>query len=221
LKPFLSHEENEEEGIVDAVLFQQSDIVVWDGEPIDDTMIWDDEEENVVDGMGDTVPFDINIETILDRPCGEKSFLDEAMLDHDATPPFGDCMISSSEPIGFDEGSVLIAETQSYLEIVMHNNVSGTHGLREEPLVMILCKENLELQVLDERYDVEGFEYALVLNCGDHDLFLLESPVRDQGSTTKEIVEHIPCGLARKEVNAPMDWVDKYMKDMGTLWDTS
>jgi hypothetical protein len=40
-------------------------------------------------------------------------FLDEAMLDHDTIPPFRDCMVSSSEPIGFDEGSVIIVEKKT------------------------------------------------------------------------------------------------------------
>jgi hypothetical protein len=40
--------------------------------------------------MGDTCIFDVNLETIFDRHCGENSFLDEAVLDYDATPAFGD-----------------------------------------------------------------------------------------------------------------------------------
>jgi hypothetical protein len=56
--------------------------------------------------MGGTSLFYVNLETIFDRPCGEKSFLDEAVLDHDAIPPFRDCMISSSEIIGFDKDSM-------------------------------------------------------------------------------------------------------------------
>jgi hypothetical protein len=86
--------------------------VVLDEEPIYDMVIWDEEEANVIDGMGDTSLFDVNLETIFDRPCGEKSFLDEVVLDHDATPPFGDCMVSSSEPIGFHEGSVFIVKNK-------------------------------------------------------------------------------------------------------------
>jgi hypothetical protein len=81
--------------------------VVWDEEPTDYTMILDEEEVNIVDGMGGTSLFDVNLETIYDRHCGEKIFLDEAVLYHDSTMPFGDCMVSSSEPIGFYEGSVL------------------------------------------------------------------------------------------------------------------
>jgi hypothetical protein len=53
-----------------------------------------EEEVNGVDGMGDTRLFYVNLETIFDRPSGEKSFLDEVALDHDANPPFGYCMVS-------------------------------------------------------------------------------------------------------------------------------
>jgi hypothetical protein len=34
----------------------------------------------------------------------------------------------------------------------------------------------------------------------------------------KEMVEHLPCGPACEESYASMDWVDKYMMDMDTLW---
>jgi hypothetical protein len=36
----------------------------------------------------------------------------------------------------------------------------------------------------------------------------------------KEMVEHLPCGPAREEAYASMDWVDRYMMDMDTLWGT-
>jgi hypothetical protein len=96
---------DKEEDSVDKVLFQQSDCVVWDEEPIDDTVILNEEEpingtviqdeqdKIFFDGMGDTSLFDFNLETIFDMPCGEKSFIDEAVLDHDVIPPFGDCMV--------------------------------------------------------------------------------------------------------------------------------
>jgi hypothetical protein len=60
--------------------------------------------------MGDASLFDVNLENIFDRPWKENTLLDEAVLDHDAIPPFGDCMVSSSEPISFDEGSVLTVD---------------------------------------------------------------------------------------------------------------
>jgi hypothetical protein len=96
--------DKEEDG-TDTDLFQQSDSVVWDEEPINGTMIWDKEEAKVADGMGDISIFDVNLETIFDRLCEEKSFLDETVLDHDAIPHFGYSMVSSSEPIGLVEGS--------------------------------------------------------------------------------------------------------------------
>jgi hypothetical protein len=71
--------------------------------------------------------------------------------------------------------------------------------------------------VLEERYDAEGFDVAPVLHCGDHEPFLLESPLKAQRLVTKEITEHIPCGPTNKEVYASMDWVDRYMTDMDTL----
>jgi hypothetical protein len=116
--------------------------------------------------------------------------------------------------------SSLTTETPSSLAAMTHEGVSGTHDLREEPFVMIPHEEHSELQVLEERYDTEGFDHALVLHCGDHEPLMLESPLKAQGLATKEIVEHIPCGPGRKEVYASMDWVDMYMTDMGMLWDT-
>jgi hypothetical protein len=75
-------------------------------------------------------------------------------------------------------------------------------------------------RVLEERFDTEGFDHAPILHCGDHELLLLEIPLKAQGLATEEVVEHIPCGLAHKEVYASIDWVDRYMTDLGTLWDT-
>jgi hypothetical protein len=89
--------------------------------------------------------------------------------------------------------SSLTVETPSSLAVMTHEGMSGTHGLREEPLVIIPYDEHSELQVLEERYDTEGFDYDLVLQCGDHELFSLESPPKAQGLATEEIVEHIPC----------------------------
>jgi hypothetical protein len=105
---------NKEEDSIDTVLFQHNDIGIWDEEePINDTMIWDEEEANVVGGMGDTSLYDVNLKTIFDRPCGEKIFLDEVVLYHNVIPPFGDCMVLSSNPIGFDEGSVLTVDNKT------------------------------------------------------------------------------------------------------------
>jgi hypothetical protein len=56
--------------------------------------------------------------------------------------------------------------------------MSGTHDLREEPLVTILPEMHSELQVLEERYNAKGSDYALVLQCGDHEPFILDSPLK-------------------------------------------
>jgi hypothetical protein len=56
--------------------------------------------------------------------------------------------------------SSLTTKTPSSLAIVTHEGVSGTHDLREEPFVTIPHEEHSELQVLEERYDTEGFDYA-------------------------------------------------------------
>jgi hypothetical protein len=72
--------------------------------------------------MGETSRFYVNLEGIFERSCGEKSFLDEALVDHDAIPPFGDCMVSSSDPITFYDGIFYTMEK--------NNKINGgtTHG---------------------------------------------------------------------------------------------
>jgi hypothetical protein len=44
--------------------------------------------------------------------------------------------------------------------------------------------------------------------------------IRGSELRCKEIVEHIPCGPGRKEIYPYLDWVDRYMTYMDTLWDT-
>jgi hypothetical protein len=116
--------------------------------------------------------------------------------------------------------SLTVAKTPSSLAIVTHEGMSGTHDSREEPLVTIPHKEHLELQVLEERFDANGFDHAHILHCGDHEPLLLEIPLKAQGLATEEIFERISCGPSHKEVYASMDWVDRYMTDMDMLWDT-
>jgi hypothetical protein len=103
------------------------------------------------------------------------------------------------------------AETSSSLAVVTHESVSGTHDLREEPLVTILHEKHSELQVYEECFDTEGFDCAPVLHCKDHESFLL-----DQRLATKEVVEQIPCGPANKEVYAPVDWGIEYRAVVNT-----
>jgi hypothetical protein len=141
--------------------------VVWDEEePINGTVIWDEEEANFVDGMGDTSLFDVNLETIFDRPCGEKSFLDEAVLDHDAIPPFGDCMVSSSEPIGFHEGSVLTVDNKTKIQWwdnpchydEYEERPSTVQGLKDQ----LLVSEEIIVQVLTRANDTQRYIEDLI-----------------------------------------------------------
>jgi hypothetical protein len=71
------------------------------------------------------------------------------------------------------------------------------------------------LQVLEESLDC-----TLIWHCGGEEPFLLESSLEGKSLATKEMVEHLPCGPAREEAYASMDWVDRYMMDMDTLWGT-
>jgi hypothetical protein len=57
----------------------------------------------------------------------------------------------------------------------------------------------------------------LVLRCGDHEPLLSESPLKAQGLVVEDILKHIPWVPASEEVYASMDWVDKYMTNMGIL----
>jgi hypothetical protein len=106
---------------------------------------------------------------------------------------------------------LITTKTPSSLTAVTHEAVSGTHNLREEPLATIPHEEHSDLQVLEERFDTEGFDHAPVLHCRDHESFLVA-----QGLATKEVVEKIPCGPTNKEV-APVDWGIEYR----TVVDTS
>jgi hypothetical protein len=69
-------------------------------------------------------------------------------------------------PVEFGNSSSLTTKTPSSLEVVTHEGMSGTHDLREEPLVTIFHEEHSELQVLEERYDAKGFDYAHVFIVG-------------------------------------------------------
>jgi len=105
----------------------------------------------------------------------------------------------------------------SSLIVVTHEGVSGTHDLREEPIVTIPHEDYSELKVLEERSDAEGFDHALIFHCRP---LMLESPLKSQGLAIEEIVKHITCGPTHKEVYASMDWVDRYMTYMGMHWGT-
>ena len=61
--------------------------------------------------------------------------------------------------------------------VEIHEGMSGTHGLRENPLMVILHEEDIELPVLRESLDREICDHALVLQYGDPELLLLEKPL--------------------------------------------
>jgi hypothetical protein len=107
--------------------------------------------------------------------------------------------------------SPLMAETPSDLAAMIQANVSVTHDMREEPLVTSSNEESSKLLVLKRSHDSKSLDYVL----RDHEPSLWESTLEAQ-----EIVEHLPYGPAREEVYVSMDWVDKYMTSMDTLWDT-
>jgi hypothetical protein len=83
--------------------------------------------------------------------------------------------------------------------------------MREEPLMMSLDEEHSEFPVLRRSHDSRSLDCALK----DHRPFILDNTLEAQ-----EIVEHLPSRPTRKEVYVSMDWVDRYMTSMDTLWDT-
>jgi hypothetical protein len=59
--------------------------------------------------------------------------------------------------------------------------------------------------VLEESFDIEGPDHALVLNCVDHEKILLERPLKAQGLAMEDIIELTSCRSCHKEVYASMD----------------
>jgi hypothetical protein len=109
---------------------------------------------------------------------------------------------------------------QSSMAVRTHEDVSGTYGLMEELLVMVERKDHSDLHGLDEMYDLETFDYTHGLYLGDHDPFLLGSPLTAQVITIDGRVEHIPCGTAIREVCAPTYCGNGYIEVMHTsVWD--
>jgi hypothetical protein len=76
-------------------------------------------------------------------------------------------------------------------------------------------EENFKLQVLEE-----SLNCALSWHCRDQGPFLLEISLEVLILVAKEIVEHILGGPSREEIYPYLDWVDRYMTYMDTLWDT-
>jgi hypothetical protein len=44
----------------------------------------------------------------------------------------------------------------------------------------------------------KAFDYAHDLQYGDHELILLESPLKDQFMITSKTIEKIPCGSSKR-----------------------
>ena len=72
--------------------------------------------------------------------------------------------------------------------------------------MMILHEEHSNLQETEERYDTNGLDRAW-----DH-----EPPLLKRGLSMEDVVEHAPCGPAKRELYEDRDWVDIYMMDMDT-----
>jgi hypothetical protein len=88
-------------------------------------------------------------------------------------------------------------KTSLYLVEMTHESMPGTHDLREDPLV---TSPHEKYSGLQKSLDTKGFESAPILHCRDHETFILA-----QGLAAEIEVKKIPCGLANKEVYAPID----------------
>jgi hypothetical protein len=78
------------------------------------------------------------------------------------------------------------------------------------------------LQAFTKRYDPEDFDYAHILQYGDQEPLLLESPLKARVMITAETIEQIPCGSTNREVYASKDFGDMYITDEDTsIWDPS
>jgi hypothetical protein len=78
--------------------------------------------------------------------------------------------------------------------------MSITRDVRKEPLVTRSGEEHSKLSVLEKNHNSKSLDCILNCHCRDHEPFLLESTLEAQ-----EIVEHLPCGLAREEVYVSMN----------------
>jgi hypothetical protein len=108
--------------------------------------------------------------------------------------------------------SPLATETPSDSATIIQAGVSVTHDMREEPLVTSSDEGHSKLPILKRSHDSKILDCALK----DREPFLLQRTLEAQ-----ETIEHPPCGPARKKVYVSMDFVDRYMTSMDTLWDTN
>jgi hypothetical protein len=68
--------------------------------------------------------------------------------------------------------------------------VSGTHDLREDPLMTIPHEEHSEFPRFEEIFDTKGFRCALIFHCREHEAFILSL-----GLAIEEVVKKIPCAI--------------------------
>jgi hypothetical protein len=52
--------------------------------------------------------------------------------------------------------------------------------------------------VFEERFNAGGFDHVPSFHCRDHEMLLLEIPLKVQGISMKKIFEHISCGARTK-----------------------
>jgi hypothetical protein len=106
------------------------------------------------------------------------------------------------------------------MEVMTHEDVSGTYDLMEELLVMVEGEEHSDLHGLDERYCLETSNYTHSLHLGDHEPLFLGSSLMAQVITVDGGDEHIPCGLVTREVYARTYCGNGYIEDVDTsVWD--
>jgi len=109
---------------------------------------------------------------------------------------------------------------QSSMADKTYEDVSGTYGLIEEPLVMVKHEEHSDLHGLDERYGLEISDYTHSLHLGDHEPLILGSPLTAQFITVDGGVEHIPCGPTIRDVYAHTYCGNGYIEDVDiSVWD--
>ena len=80
--------------------------------------------------------------------------------------------------------------------------VGGTIDWMEGPRVKVEHEKHSNLQALTKKYDLKVFYFAHILHYRDHEMPLLETPLKDQYRATCDIVEHNSCGATNMGVYA-------------------
>jgi hypothetical protein len=99
---------------------------------------------------------------------------------------------------------------------ISQEGVTGIYYFMEEPRVMVEHEECSCLKAFAKKYDPRVSDSSQVLHPRDQEPLLLESPLKARVMTTDEMIEHIPCGAASKEVYASMDCGDMCITDKDT-----